>query len=42
MPLKGFKLFFKTDIEGAGYDDPLLLPAEVLALDPPPSLIIYQ
>ena len=42
MPIKGFKLFFKTDIEGAGYDDPLLLPAEVLALDPPPRLIIYQ
>jgi hypothetical protein len=42
MPLKGFKLFFKTDIEGAGYDDPLLLPAEVLALDPAPRLIIYQ
>ena len=37
MPLKGFKLFFKTDIEGAGYDDPLLLPAEVLALDPLPA-----
>jgi hypothetical protein len=42
MPLKGFKLFFKTTVEGAGYDDPLLLPAEVLALDPPPRLVIYQ
>jgi hypothetical protein len=42
MPLKGFKLFFKTTVEGAGYDDPLLLPAEVLALDPRPRLIIYQ
>jgi hypothetical protein len=42
MPLKGFKLFFKTDLEGAGYDDPLLLPADVLALDPPPRLVIYQ
>jgi hypothetical protein len=42
MPLKGFKLFFKTDVAGAGYDDPLLLPAEVLALDPCPRLIIYQ
>jgi len=42
MPLKGFKLFFKTDLEGAGYDEPLLLPAEVLALEPRPSLIIYQ
>jgi hypothetical protein len=42
MPLKGFKLFFKTTVEGAGYDDPLLLPADVLALDPRPRLIIYQ
>jgi hypothetical protein len=42
MPLKGFKLFFKTDLEGAGYDDPLLLPAEVLALEPSPRLVIYQ
>jgi len=42
MPLKGFKLFFKTTVEGAGYDDPLLLPTEVLALDPRPRLIIYQ
>jgi hypothetical protein len=42
IPLKGFKLFFKTDQEGAGYDDPLLLPAEVLALEPSPGLVIYQ
>jgi hypothetical protein len=42
MPLKGFKLFFKSEVEGAGYDYPLLLPEEVLALDPRPSLVIYQ
>jgi hypothetical protein len=42
IPLKGFKLFLKTDVEGAGFDDPLLRPAEVLALDPCPRLIIYQ
>jgi hypothetical protein len=42
MPLKGFKLFFKTDVTGAGYDDPLLLPAEVLAMEPRPRLVIYQ
>jgi hypothetical protein len=42
LPLKGFKLFFHTDLEGAGYDDPLLLPAEVLCLEPRPRLIIYQ
>jgi hypothetical protein len=42
MPLKGFKLFFKSEVEGAGYDEPLLLPSEVLALEPRPSLVIYQ
>jgi hypothetical protein len=42
LPLKGFKLFFKTEVEGAGYDEPLLLPAEVLALEPQPRLVIYQ
>jgi hypothetical protein len=42
LPIKGFKLFFKTTVQGAGYDDPLLLPAEVLALEPSPRLVIYQ
>jgi len=42
IPLKGFKLFFKTTVKGAGYDIPLLEPSEVLALDPEPRLIIYQ
>lgn len=42
IPLKGFKLFFKTTTPGAGYDEPLLTPPEVLALEPQPSLIIYQ
>ncbi len=42
MPLKGFKLFFKTSVPGAGWDEPLLTPPEVLALDPRPALIIYQ
>jgi len=42
MPLKGFKLFFKTAVPGAGWDNPLLTPSEVLALDPRPALIIYQ
>lgn len=42
MPLKGFKLFFKTTVPGAGYDIPLLTPPEVLALTPRPVLIIYQ
>ena len=42
MPRKGFKLFMKTDVRGAGYDEPLLTPAEVIALDPSPEMIIYQ
>ncbi len=42
MPVKGFKLFFKSDVAGAGYDEPLLEPAQVSALDPRPVLVIYQ
>jgi hypothetical protein len=42
IPIKGFKLFFKTTVKGAGYDEPLLLPSDVLALDPSPRLVIYQ
>ncbi|MFA5851409.1 MAG: hypothetical protein WC820_01795 [Spirochaetales bacterium] len=42
MPVKGFKLFFKSDFPLAGWDNPILSPAEVMALDPRPGLIIYQ
>ncbi len=42
IPLKGFKLFLNFGIPGAGVDAPLLSPAEVLALDPRPYLIMYQ
>jgi hypothetical protein len=42
MPLKGFKLFFETDVSGAGYDTPLLPPEEVLKLRPRPVLVMYQ
>jgi hypothetical protein len=42
MPRKGLKLFMKTDVRGAGYDEPLLTPPEVLALLPAPELVIYQ
>lgn len=42
IPLKGFKLFFKSEFEGAGFDEPLLTPAQVLALNPSPMVIIYQ
>lgn len=42
IPVKGFKLFFKSDFPLAGWDDPILSPAEVMALEPRPSLIMYQ
>jgi hypothetical protein len=42
MPVKGFKLFYNSGIPGAGYDDPLLKPEEVYALNPRPYIIIYQ
>lgn len=42
MPLKSFKLFLKPTIAGAGWDNPLLTPAEVLSLSPEPLLIMYQ
>lgn len=42
MPIKGFKLFYNFGIPGAGYDNPLLTPKEVYALNPRPYLIMYQ
>ena len=42
MPTKGFKLFFKSDFPLAGYDNPLLSPEEVMALEPRPGLVMYQ
>jgi hypothetical protein len=42
MPVKGFKLFYNFNIPGAGYDDPLLRPEEVFALNPRPYLVMYQ
>jgi hypothetical protein len=42
MPLKGFKLFLAKDWRKGGFDVPLLSPTEVLALDPPPVLVMYQ
>jgi hypothetical protein len=42
MPVKGFKLFYNFGIPGAGYDNPLMSPAEVYKLNPRPYLIIYQ
>ena len=42
MPVKGFKLFYNFGIPGAGYDDPLMTPTEVIELNPRPYVIIYQ
>ncbi|QQO09417.1 hypothetical protein [Breznakiella homolactica] len=42
MPIKGFKLFYNSGIPGAGFDDPILSPREVLRLDPKPYIIMYQ
>ncbi|MFP4432170.1 MAG: hypothetical protein ACLFPV_13040 [Spirochaetaceae bacterium] len=42
IPLKGFKLFYPKEWRDGGYDDPLMSPEEVLALDPRPVLIMYQ
>ncbi len=42
MPVKGFKLFFKSDFPLAGFDDPIMSPQEVMALEPRPGLILYQ
>ena len=42
MPLKSFKLFYNLGIPGAGYDNPLMTPGEVYALNPRPYIIMYQ
>lgn len=42
MPIKGFKLFFKSKVPGAGSDDPLMRPEEVWALEPKPLVVMYQ
>ena len=42
MPLKAFKLFYNLGIPGAGYDNPLMTPAQVYQLNPQPRIIMYQ
>lgn len=42
LPVKGFKLFLESKVVGAGWDKPLMLPEDVMALDPVPVLVIYQ
>jgi hypothetical protein len=39
IPVKGFKLFYK---HGNQYDEPLLTPMDVYALNPRPQVIMYQ
>lgn len=42
IPVKGFKLFFESKVPGAGWDVPLMLPADVMTLNPVPLVIMYQ
>jgi hypothetical protein len=42
MPLKSFKLFYNFNIPNAGFDNPLLTPKDVYALNPRPYVIMYQ
>lgn len=43
IPIKGFKLwYYYSDKPGIHYDNPLMIPQEVIALTPKPRLIIYQ
>jgi hypothetical protein len=42
IPVKGFKLFYNFNIPGAGYDNPLLSPQQVIELSPRPYIIMYQ
>ncbi len=42
MPLKSFKLFLPTKVAGAGYDEPIMTPTDVMNLKPRPYFIMYQ
>jgi hypothetical protein len=42
IPVKGFKLFYNSQLPGAGYDEPLLSPGQVVDLYPRPYIIMYQ
>ncbi|HOT59723.1 MAG TPA: hypothetical protein PLJ83_08700, partial [Spirochaetales bacterium] len=42
IPVKGFKLFYPPAIQGAGWDNPLMSPLDVLSLEPMPLVIMYQ
>jgi len=42
LPLKSFKLFLPTHVVGAGYDEPVMTPVDVMRLNPRPYFIMYQ
>jgi len=42
MPVKSFKLFYNFEIPGAGFDNPLMSPRDVMGLNPRPYVIMYQ
>jgi hypothetical protein len=43
IPVKGFKLFYRNmAMPAAGWDNPLMSPADVYGLNPRPYLIMYQ
>ena len=42
IPVKAFKLFYNFGIPGAGYDSPLMIPKEVMELNPRPYIVMYQ
>ncbi len=42
IPVKGFKLFLESKVPGAGWDIPLMLPKDVMTLDPVPLVVMYQ
>ena len=42
IPVKSFKLFYNFEIPGAGFDNPLMTPKQVMELEPRPYIIMYQ
>ena len=42
IPVKSFKLFYNLGIPGAGFDNPIMSPRDVLGLNPRPYVIMYQ
>lgn len=42
MPIKSFKLFLPPKVQGAGWDNPLMSPKDVMNLKPRPYFIMYQ